>query len=261
MILDCCDRCLDGSIEGALNFRDLGGHRAGDGRVRRGMLYRSAMTHDISAGGLSTLAGDYGLRMVIDLRSDEEIAEYGTAPFQAAGVSYHHQPVSSRSASPPEIIRQTQQEMREGRFDWTASYLRMVEHGAPALRSTFELVASQDGLPAVFHCIAGRDRTGVVAALILGSLGVSADDIANDYAITGTHLKRQAHRFARQATRLELTTEQMARVLETEAEAMHSFLHELNRRHGSVEGAVLAVGVQKRTLATLRVALIEAAGD
>jgi protein-tyrosine phosphatase len=152
-----------------------------------------------------------------------------------------------------------QQEMREGRFDWTASYLRMFENGAPALRSTFELVASQDGLPAVFHCIAGRDRTGVVAALILGSLGVSADDIADDYAITGTHLKRQAHRFARQAMRLELTTEQMTRVLETEAEAMHSFLQELSRRHGSVEGAVLALGVQEPTLTTLRDALIEPA--
>jgi protein-tyrosine phosphatase len=113
----------------------------------------------------------------------------------------------------------------------------------------------------VFHCIAGRDRTGVVAALFLGSLGVGADDIADDYAITGAHLKRQAHRFARQAARLDLTTDQMARVLETDAEAMHAFLHELNCRHGSVEGAVLALGVQEPTLATLRAALIEPAGD
>jgi protein-tyrosine phosphatase len=259
MILDCCDRCLDGSIEGALNFRDLGGHRAAGGRIRRGMLYRSAMTHDISAEGLSTLAGDYGLRLVIDLRSDEEIAEYGTAPFQAAGVSYHHQPVSSRSASPPEIVKRYQQEMREGRFDWTASYLRMFENGAPALRSIFELVAAEDGMPAVFHCIAGRDRTGVAAALLLGSLGVSAGNIADDYAITGTHLKRQAHRFARQATRLDLTTEQMTRMLETEAEAMHRFLRELTDRHGSIEGAVLTMGVQESTIRILREALLEPA--
>ncbi len=259
MILECCDRCLDASIEGALNFRDLGGHRAGDSSVRRGMLYRSAMTHDISAAGLSLLAGDYGLRTVIDLRSEEEIAEYGTAPFEQAGVSYHHQPVTSRSASPPEIVRRYQQEMREGRFDWTASYLRMMESGRPALRNVFELLAAPGGMPAVFHCIAGRDRTGVAAALVLGTLGVSATDIAEDYAITGTHLRRQAHRFARQAERLELSTEQMTRILDTEADAMHRFLTKITGRHGSIEGAVLALGVEASTIAALRRALLEPA--
>ncbi|MGD9890816.1 MAG: tyrosine-protein phosphatase [Dehalococcoidia bacterium] len=261
MILECCDRCLDGSIDGALNFRDLGGHRAGSATVRRRMVYRSAMTHDISADGISMLAGAYGLRMVIDLRSTEEIAEYGTAPFQATGVSYHHQPLSSRAASPPEIVRQYQQEMREGRFDWTASYLRMVEYGAPALRSIFELVAAPDGTPAVFHCIAGRDRTGVVAALLLGSLGVSGSDIAADYAITGAHLKRQAHRFAQQAARLDLTTDQMTKVLETEADAMHRFLQALTDRHDSIDGAVRALGVRESTIATLRDTLLEPAAD
>jgi protein-tyrosine phosphatase len=112
-------------------------------------------------------------------------------------------------------------------------------------------------MPAVFHCIAGRDRTGVVAALLLGTLGVNAGDIAEDYAITGTHLKRQSHRFARQAERLELTTEQMSRILETEADAMHRFLEELIRRHGSVESAVLTLGVRESTITTLRDALLE----
>lgn len=257
MMADCCDRCLDGSIEGALNFRDLGGHHAGHARVRRGMLYRSAMTHDISAHGLTLLTKEHRLRAVIDLRSDEEIAEYGTAPFADAGVVYHHQPVTSRAASPPEIIAQYRREMREGVFDWSASYLRMIENGAAAFRAIFDLLAAPGGMPAVFHCIAGRDRTGVAAALILGSLGVSAADIAEDYAVTGTHLRRQAHRFARQAERLELSYEQMVAILETEADAMHRFLDEMMRRHGSIEGAVAALGIQQSTVQALRAALLE----
>jgi len=225
------------------------------------MLYRSAMTHEISAGGVSRLAQEFGLRTVIDLRSEEEIVEYGTAPFAMAGVTYHHHPVISRAASPPEIMQQYRNAMREGVFDWTASYLRMIENGGEAFRAVFGVVAAPGGMPAVFHCIAGRDRTGVAAALLLGTLGVAAEDIADDYANTGVHLRRHADRFARQAQRLELTTEQMAGILETEAEAMHRFLGEIVRRHGSVEGAVLSLGVPATTIEQLRETLLEPASE
>jgi protein-tyrosine phosphatase len=258
---DCCDRCLDATIEGAVNFRDLGGHPAGRRRVRRGLLYRSAMTHTITQSGLARLAGEYGLRTVIDLRSEEEIAEYGTPPFVDAGVGYLHAPVVARGrAAPPEIVERYRREMREGSFDWSASYLRMIENGGDAFRRVFETLATPGALPAVFHCIAGRDRTGVAAALVLGSLGVSAEDIAADYALTGAHLRRHSRHFSRQAERLGLTSERMAAILETEAEAMHRFLDEVTRRHGSVDGAVAAVGVHAATIETLRTALLEPTG-
>lgn len=257
MTADCCDRCLDAEVEGALNFRDLGGHRVGELQVRRGLLFRSAMTHEISTDGLRVLSEGYGLRTVVDLRSDEEIASYGVAAFEAAGIAYHHHPVTSRAASPPEVIARYQQEMREGRFDWTASYLRMVETGGAAFRAIFDILAAPDGMPAVFHCIAGRDRTGVAAALLLGSLGVSADQIAHDYNLTGRHLRPHASRFNRQAELLSISDEQMAAILETEADAMHRFLDEVSRRHGSIEGTVRALGVEDATLARLRAALLE----
>jgi protein-tyrosine phosphatase len=256
---DCCNRCLDATIEGALNLRDLGGHRAGSAIVRRGMLYRSAMTHEITADGMRMLATAHGLRTLIDLRSDEEIQEYGIAPYAVAGVAYYHSPVSSRAASPPEIIKQYQQEMRDGVFDWTASYLRMVQNSGAAFRRVFEVLAAPEGMPGLFHCIAGRDRTGVAAALLLGALGVSADDIAEDYALTGSHLRRQPHRFARQAERLGLDFDRMTGILETEAEAMHRFLDEITRRHGSIEATVLSFGVAESTIQTLRGSLLEPA--
>jgi protein-tyrosine phosphatase len=260
LVPDCCDRCLDATVEGAVNFRDLGGHSGRDGRVRRGRLYRSATTHAITRNGLARLAGDYGLRTVIDLRSEDEIAEYGTPPYADAGVGYLHAPVVTRGrATPPEIVARYRREMRAGSFDWTASYLRMIEDGGDAFRRVFEALATPAALPAVFHCIAGRDRTGVAAALLLGALGVSADDIAADYALTGAHLRRHSHRFARQAERLELDPAQMAAILETEAEAMHRFLDEVTRRHGSVTGAVEALGVDTTTIADLRAALLEPA--
>ncbi len=55
VVTDCCDACIDAAVEGALNFRDLGGHPAGERRVRRGQLYRAAMTHEITPEGLRVL--------------------------------------------------------------------------------------------------------------------------------------------------------------------------------------------------------------
>lgn len=256
---ECCDRCLDASVDGAVNFRDLGGRHAGALRVRRGLVYRSAMTHEIAPSGVRRLAEEFGLRTVIDLRSDEEIQTYGVAPFAAAGIAYHHHSVTSRAASPPAIVARYQQQMREGAFDWTASYLRMVENGGAAFRAIFAILGAPEGTPAVFHCIAGRDRTGVAAALLLGSLGVSADEIAHDYNLTGLHLRPHAHRFSRQAERLSISHEQMTAILETEAEAMRRFLDEVTRRHGSIEGTVRSLGVEDETLARLRAALLEPA--
>jgi protein-tyrosine phosphatase len=257
---DCCDRCLDAEVEGAINFRDLGGLDADGGRVRRGLLYRSAMTQTITRAGLRRLAGEYGLRTVIDLRSEEEIASYGTAPFVDLGIAYLHAPVVSRGrAAPAEIVARYRREMREGAFDWTASYLRMVDNSGAAFRRIFAALAAPGALPAVFHCIAGRDRTGVVGALVLGSLGVGADAIAGDYALTGAHLRPHTHHFAHQAERLEMSHEQMATILETEADAMHRFLDEVTRRHGSVAATVRALGVREATLAALLETLIEPA--
>jgi protein-tyrosine phosphatase len=257
-VIDCCDRCLDARIEGAMNFRDLGGIPAGDAHVRRGMLFRSAMTHEITPAGLRALAEQVGLRTVIDLRSEEEIEEYGTAPFEAAGMAYLHAPVISRGrAAPQEIMEQYRREMRDGTFDWSQSYLRMVENGGAAFRRVFETLAAPDASPTVFHCIAGRDRTGVAAALVLGALGASPADIAADYAMTGTHLRPHVHRFARQAERLTITTERMAAILDTEEAAMHRFLDELLRRHGSLDAAVHALGVDDDVLRSLRSRLLE----
>ena len=259
-ITDCCDRCLDAAVDGALNFRDLGGLRAGAMRVRHGLLYRAAMTHEITEEGLRLLAEQYGLRTAIDLRYEEELSVYGTAPFVEAGIAYHHIPVSGSMGDPPEVVAQRRQEMREGTFDWAASYVRIVERAAPALRQIFDVLAAPGALPAVFHCVAGRDRTGVVAALVLGSLGVSAEEIAEDYALTGVHLRPHAHRFALQAERLTLTEAQMAGILETDADAMRRFLDEITRRRGSVRAAVRALGVDDATLQRLAQPLLEPVG-
>lgn len=252
-------RCLDDVVDGAVNFRDLGGHRAGDARVRHGVIFRSGMTHHISETGVRHLVEAYSLRTVIDLRVEKERIDDGIAPFEQHGIACHHLPMGDTSVMPEEIRKQRFEEMRAGTFDWTASYLRMARNGSDGFRRVFEILSEPGALPTVFHCVAGRDRTGVSAALLLASLGVDHADIAHDYALTGSLLQPHVHRFMRPAERSTMTVEQMANVLLTAPEAMRAFLDALDQEYGSTAGYLDSIGVHRDTLGILRATLLEPA--
>jgi protein-tyrosine phosphatase len=252
------DICLDDVIEGAVNFRDLGGLPAEPGTIRRGVVYRSGMTHHITEAGLQCLAKQYGLRTVIDLRSQQEL-DNGLATWQTAGIAHHHVPVLATTEASVEEVSQRFVEMKSGSFDWAGMYVKMLEEGAPAFRQVFLLLAQDEGTPAVFHCAGGRDRTGVTAALLLSSAGVANDVIARDYALTGTYLSPHVDRFTFQSERMNMTRDEMARMLVTTEEAMLRFLDLLSEQHGSVTGYLGSIGVEEDTIITLRERLIEAA--
>lgn len=250
---------LDEHVEGAVNFRDLGGYRAGGWRVRRGRVYRAGMTHHLSSTGLRALRDRYGIRTVIDLRSDEELRDDGVAPFHEAGIRHVHTPVFA-SLNVSQETRQVQlTAMQEGRYDWVASYRRMITEGGAAFRRSFGLLAQPEALPLVFHCTGGRDRTGVTAALLLSILGVAPDQVAHDYALTGTFLRPHIHRFGRPGQRMQIAPDAMARVLETSAESMTGFLTWLDGVHGSAEGYLLGLGITAEQIAAIRSTLVESA--
>jgi protein-tyrosine phosphatase len=249
--------CLDEHIEGAVNFRDLGGYRAGDAVVRHGRVFRSGMTHHIAEAGVRALVERHGLRTVLDLRAGIEHEQDGFAPFTSGGVTVHLLPVADNINAPTEEQRRRYAEMRAGTFDWAASYMRLSRNGREVYRRFFEILAGPDALPAVFHCTAGRDRTGVAAALLLSLVGVDREEIAHDYALTGGHLRPHVARFIRASTRMQMTEEEMARVLETRHDAMYRFLTDLSAEYGSVEGYITDIGVTEAQVAAIREALLE----
>jgi len=230
------------------NFRDLGGYRTEDGRtVRWGRLYRS--------DSLAKLEGEdwerflsLGVRTVIDLRYPWEIELKGRVP-EAAGLGYHnlsieHRPYDQAALGPDvDTARYLAERFAEVALD-----------GVKELAQVLELIASADSGPLVFHCASGKDRTGIVAALVLTLLGVPEDDIIADFALTGLATDRLVADWHAAHPGRELRWPGYGRA---PAELMRLFLADLTDRHGSVRAyATEQLGVDTELVAALRANLL-----
>src|SRR5512144_2600872 len=145
-------------LEGCLNFRDLGGYPTRDGRrVRWRRLFRSDGLHLLTAADIRRLREEIGLAEVIDLRSTTELASEGRGMLAAEPLRFHHVPLFDG-------------EVREQRA------------------RAAEITLAEASGPAVFHCAAGKDRTGVISAILLALLDVPDEVIVADYAATQDNL-------------------------------------------------------------------------
>ncbi|WP_371495592.1 tyrosine-protein phosphatase [Kitasatospora sp. NBC_00374] len=210
------------------NFRDLGGYRTADGGiVRWQLLYRS--------DSLGKLAGDdlkrfeaLGVGTVIDLRYPWEIERAGRVP-DAPGLVYHnlsieHRPYDQAALGP---------EIETGRF-LADKFGEVAEDGTAELAEVVRIIAAADA-PLVFHCAAGKDRTGIVAALVLSLLGVDEEQIVADFALTAMATDRfVADWHARNPGR----TLGWPGYGTAPAEIMRYFLADLAAAHGSAAGYV-----------------------
>jgi protein-tyrosine phosphatase len=159
-----------------LNFRDLGGYTGEGGRkIRRGRVFRSDDLSKLSAAGIARL-GKLGVSVAIDLRSAGEL-ERAPNPLEGhPGFAYHHVPlldgVNSAPGGPPPV--QGLPEM----------YKSLLSKAGGQIGRVFRILAEAGERGAVFHCTAGKDRTGLTAALLLKLCGVSDGDVIADYALS-----------------------------------------------------------------------------
>jgi protein-tyrosine phosphatase len=217
---------------GPCNFRDLGGYRsAGGARVRWGQVFRSD-TLALADEDLEVFAA-LGIRAVYDLRSDRERETSPNRLPEGANV-VELVALISQDSSPPSL--ETLQ--MDGETFLAGIYLHMLERSAVGFGRILSGLADGSRLPAVFHCAAGKDRTGMVAALLLSVLGVDEGEILDDYELTSRY--RRPERIAATKARLEgeysVPAEVVAGILRTPRWAMESTLTEIRRRYGSVEG-------------------------
>lgn len=173
-------------LVGAPNFRDLGGYATADGRrVRKGMLYRSEGLCSLTPDDLSVL-NQLGIRLVCDIRSEHERRQ---APnrWPAPPLETLHLNVSADlRAGYNAIARAIRDDPSEqgASAAMLLSYRQFPAAFAGHLANLFERILSDTGIPLVFHCAAGKDRTGFVAAMLLSALDVAPRDILADYLLT-----------------------------------------------------------------------------
>jgi protein tyrosine/serine phosphatase len=238
-------------LEGCSNFRDLGGWSTRTGqRVRRGLVFRSDALHELSAGDVQHLRERIGIRAVIDLRTPVEVESDLHGALIEPPVRYHH--VSLLPPPRPEA-----RELEPGEsFALDRFYLGILRRGGRGVARVLELLA-ESAEPAVFHCAAGKDRTGVIAALLLALLEVDDEQIAQDYALTQHGLEGIADRLRRSQGYTDLWQDLPSESLHARADTMHAWLARVRSEWGSAEAYARAVGLAPEALARLRGRLVE----
>ncbi|GIF77803.1 tyrosine-protein phosphatase [Asanoa siamensis] len=229
------------TIDGVFNLRDIGGYTGHDGRtVRWRRVFRSDSVHRLAAGEVSAL----GVRTVIDLRRPYEVERDGRV-VDYPGLAYRH--------IHPEHPEWVATEDAVERFI-ADRYRELAESGTVGIGNALKVIADPDAGPVLVHCVAGKDRTGVVCALTLSLLGVGDDDVAADYALSTAASERFS---AWVRATLPATQPLPAPFMASPAAAMHLFLTELRERHGSIEGYAAHAGLTAEDLAALRGHLLE----
>ncbi|MGW1893208.1 tyrosine-protein phosphatase [Streptomyces sp. NPDC002004] len=233
------------------NFRDLGGYRTDDGRtVRPGRLFRSDSLGKLRGRDWERFRA-LGVRHVIDLRYPWEIETKGRVP-EHASLTYHNLSIEHRPYDQAALGT----DVEPGAY-LAERYLEVAHDGAKELRRALEVIADAGDEPLVFHCASGKDRTGLLAALVLTLLGVGEDDIVADFTLTEHATERLVADWrADHAGRLP----DWPGYGRAPAAVMRLFLAALAERHGSVRGYVTDVlGVDDALVAALRAQLVEPA--
>jgi protein-tyrosine phosphatase len=250
-------------LEGASNFRDLGGYRTRDGgRTRWGLVFRADAPDRLTTADVAAI-DQLGLRVAYDLRTDDERTQ---AP-SALPAAIRHEPFAiggdaSRTSPLGEMFR-------SGRADAVADdflqrvYLDMGEQDAPAFGRVLTGLTAQDGVPAVIHCTAGKDRTGLAAALLLSVLGVDDAAVLDDYVLSRVYFsERRLAKLLPRLAELGLDLERYHAVFGAPRHAMAATLDTLRARYGSLEDYLIGRGgMTPGTIAALRARLVAPAAE
>ena len=230
-------------LEGCLNFRDLGGLPTADGRrVREGRLFRSDALHKLTATDVVVLRDRLAISTVLDLRSTFELEAEGHGPLAAEQIAMHHVPLFDG-------------DLRGAKASASAltladRYLILAEMAREPIARVVALIADAPG-PALFHCAAGKDRTGVISAVLLGLLGVADEVIVADYVTSRENIDAITERLRSTAGYRKMLDALPPDTMHAEPETMQRFLAGIAQNHGSMAAYARAAGLDDDVLARL----------
>ncbi|KAJ7591611.1 protein-tyrosine phosphatase-like protein [Mycena floridula] len=227
-------------ISGVINVRSLGGYSTvSNTKTRTGYIFRGAELSGITEQGKQELRS-LGISKVFDLRSDVELEKYNAPLPSIDGVEIQHTPVFKREDYGPEAIAKRFQLYASGKTEaFMTLYSQILDNAGPSFGAIMRHIRDKPSEGVLFHCTAGKDRTGVLAAIILKLVGCRDEDIADDYALT-----RVGREPARALIMARLSQEAMfasnneaaLNMFTCRRETMLAFLALLQERSGGPEG-------------------------
>ncbi len=233
--------------EGLLNVRDLGGYPTADGRETRwAAVVRSGSLTALTPAGRDALIS-YGVRSIVDLRLPDEVAEQPNPFAEPADhdIAYANVSFVDPAAAPTEDV------------DTLADdYNRMLDRFQKEVAAVTAAIAGAPKGGVLVHCAAGKDRTGLIAALLLGLVGVAAETIAADYALSAECLRPRYEEWLENGPGDRAEREELLRRFAPTAGVMLVVLDQLAGRYGGVEAYLLQAGVAPEDLARVRARIL-----
>lgn len=231
------------AIDGSHNIRDLGGYLTARGTpIPYRRFLRADCLHRLAPGGTETLVAE-GLRRVIDLRTGTEIARAPSLVNGIAGVDYMNIPLFD-DLSPEALAKVDVPEAHP----LLSFYISALETRGLAIRDILSSIAISDEGAVLFNCTAGKDRTGIIAALLLGLAGVSESDIVEDYALTEQMIPDLVAEFLSISRANGGDVQSYATLLESPADTMEKTLAHIRTEHGSIRDYVRRLGFERADL-------------
>jgi protein-tyrosine phosphatase len=240
-------------LQGAYNVRDLGGLRTSDGRqTRHGLVYRGDSLDHLTDSDAELLFSKLGIGAVIDLRTKEETA---AAPDRRQVPGYRYSILAEGRLGREPFPSDDPEELAK-------VYLSNLDHGRAAVAAAIETVArylSAD-VSSIFHCAAGRDRTGIISAILLGLVNVADEQIAADYVASNRHARLVTRKLAANPLYSEHGARGRAVIL-LKPETIGEFLRLLREKFGGPRQFLLDSGVAAETISVIEQHFVTSAGD
>jgi protein-tyrosine phosphatase len=250
MLLDGREPLRHLRLEGTRNLRDIGGYLTVEGRrTRWRTVFRSDCLNRLAPTAQTWLL-EGGLRTVIDLRDDTEVAEAANVFAASPRVSYRRVPLfvspQSDGAEPPTLGQ---------------VYRRILDERQCRVRAAFAELLAPGRLPALIHCVGGKDRTGLLVALLLSVAKVPRETIVEDYALSATCLgEKFVEEGRRWAAKRGWAWERYGHLWDCTPELMVEALDYLDHRYGGAEQYLTGIGLSAEQLERLREAITEPTG-
>ncbi|WP_457319771.1 tyrosine-protein phosphatase [Stenotrophomonas sp. P5_B8] len=244
-------------LQGAWNTRTFVGLQGSQGPIPASAFVRTSDLGRLTAADRDALAAA-GVTLDIDLRTADEQAQ--SPDLLATDARFAYQRTSLMGTEKMDL----QKMMTTFPDSLGAAYVQWLDHSQPQFKQVFQRIAAERDGTVLFHCTAGKDRTGIIAGLLLDLAGVSRADIVHNYAISAHYLEGQPKDSAMNAQIMELIKQnpeigrKMAGMAGTAPENMEMFLAALHKQYGGAEGYLKSIGVSEAEIDQLKVRLGQA---